>query len=205
MLRVGLTGSIAVGKSYVSNLLAELGCHVLDADQTARELVAPGMPGLQLIINVFGRDVLRADGTLDRAQLGRIIFADEAQRARLNGLLHPLIMTAQNEWLNVRAAEDPRGVAVIDAALMIESGGYRRFDKLIVVHCQPDAQLERLMLREGIERAEAERRIAAQMAQAEKMRHADFLIDTSAGFGATRTQTEAIYEQLRQLAVASES
>ncbi len=201
MLRVGLTGSIAVGKSYVSNLLAEMGCHVLDADQTARAVVAPGTPGLQQIIVAFGRDVLRADGTLDRAQLGRIVFADEAQRARLNALLHPLIMSAQDEWLNERERADMHGVAVIDAALMIESGGYRRFDKLLVVHCQPEAQLARLMQREGIERAEAERRIAAQMPQAEKMRYADFLIDTSGGFEPTRTQTEAVHEQLRALAM----
>ncbi len=205
MLSVGLTGSIAVGKSYVADLLAGLGGHVLDADRTAREVVAPGTPGLQQVINAFGRDVLRADGALDRAQLGRIVFADATQRVRLNGLLHPLIMAVQDAWLDARAAEDPRGIAVIDAALMIESGGYRRFNKLIVVHCQPATQLERLMLREGIERAEAERRIAAQMAQEEKMRHADYLIDTSDGFAATRTQTETVYEQLHALAVSSES
>ncbi len=201
MLRVGLTGSIAVGKSYVSRLLAGLGCHVLDADQTARAVVAPGTPGLQKIIAAFGRDVLRADGTLDRAQLGRVVFADEAQRARLNALLHPLIMSAQDEWLSERAAADPDGVAVIDAALMIESGGYRRFDKLIIVHCRPEVQLARLMARERLDRAEAERRIAAQLPQAEKMLYADFLIDTSGDFETTRTQTEAIYEKLRTLAV----
>ncbi len=200
MLRVGLTGSIAVGKSYVSRVLAELGCHVLDADQTARAVVEPGTTGLSLIVEAFGPDMLRADGTLDRAQLGRIIFADEAQRARLNALLHPLIISAQDAWLSARAAADPQGVAVIDAALMIESGGYRRFDKLIVVHCQPETQIERLMQREHIERAEAERRIAAQMPQTEKMRYADFLIDTSGDYASTRAQTEAVYAQLRQLA-----
>ncbi|HYX41295.1 MAG TPA: dephospho-CoA kinase, partial [Pyrinomonadaceae bacterium] len=166
MLRVGLTGSIAVGKSYVSQVLAELGCYMLDADTTARALVAPGTSGLQKIVETFGPEVLRADGTLDRAKLGAIVFKDERQRQRLNALLHPLIMAAQDEWLNARAAADPRGVAVIDAALMIESGGYRRFDKLIVVHCQPRVQLERLMQRERITRAEAEQRIAAQMPQA---------------------------------------
>ncbi len=200
MLRVGLTGSIAVGKSYVSRVLAELGCHVIDADQTARAVVAPGTEGLRKIVAAFGQDVLQADGTLDRAALGRIVFADEAQRTRLNALLHPLIMAAQDEWLRARAAADPRGVAVVDAALMIESGGYGRFDKLIVVHCRPDVQLERLMKREQITRAVAERRIAAQMPQAEKMRYADFLIDTSEGFDDTRAQTAAVYEKLRALA-----
>ena len=204
MLRVGLTGSIAVGKSYVSQVLAELGCYMLDADTTARALVAPGTSGLQKIVETFGPEVLRADGTLDRAKLGAIVFKDERQRQRLNALLHPLIMAAQDEWLNARAAADPRGVAVIDAALMIESGGYRRFDKLIVVHCSPEVQLERLMQRERITRAAAEQRIAAQMAQTEKMRYADFLIDTSDGFERTRQQTEAVYEQLRSLAADTE-
>ena len=200
MLRVGLTGSIAVGKSYVSQVLAELGCHVLDADQTARAVVAPGTPGLQQIVEMFGPEVLHADGTLDRAKLGAIVFADERARARLNALLHPLIMAAQDEWLNACALADPRGVAVIDAALLIESGGYRRFDKLIVVHCRPRVQLERLLRRERITRAAAEQRIAAQMSQAEKMRYADFLIDTSDGFERARRQTEAVYKELRSLA-----
>ena len=200
MLRVGLTGSIAVGKSYVSRVLAKLGCHVLDADQTARAVVAPGTEGLRLIVEAFGRDVLSADGTLDRARLGQIVFADETQRLRLNGLLHPLIMAAQDAWLNERAAADPRGIAVVDAALMIESGGYRRFDKLIVVHCRPDVQLERLLRRDAVTRAEALRRIAVQMPQAEKLRYADYLIDTSGDYDATRAQTEAVYAQLRALA-----
>src|SRR2546421_11105669 len=121
---------------------------MLDEDTPARALVAPGTSGLQKIVETFGPEVLRADGTLDRAKLGAIVFKDERQRQRLNALLHPLIMAAQDEWLNARAAADPRGVAVIDAALMIESGGYRRFAKLIVVHCSPEGQLERLMSRE---------------------------------------------------------
>jgi dephospho-CoA kinase len=200
MLRVGLTGSIAVGKSNVARVLAELGCHVLDADQTARAVVAPGADGLRMIVAAFGNDVLRADGTLDRAALGRIVFADEQARLRLNAILHPLIMAAQDEWLKARGREDPQGVAVIDAALMIESGGYRRFDKLIVVHCRPEVQLERLMRREKITRAEAEQRIAAQMPQAEKMSYADYLIDTSDGYDTARAQTIAVYEKLRTLA-----
>jgi dephospho-CoA kinase len=203
MLRVGLTGSIAVGKSHVSQVLAELGCHVLDADRTARAVVAPGTLGLAKIVEAFGPEVLRADGSLERAKLGAIVFSDEAQRQRLNALLHPLIMAAQDEWLNACAIEDPHGIAVVDAALLIESGGYRRFDKLIVVHCRPEVQLERLMRRERTTRVEAEQRIAAQMPQAEKMRYADFLIDTSGDFAATRAQTEAVYENLRALAASA--
>ena len=200
MLRVGLTGSIAVGKSYVSAVLAELGCHVLDADKTAREVVAVGTPGLRALVESFGREVLLADGSLDRARLGTIIFADESKRTLLNSLLHPYIIAAQDEQLRQWEREDPRGIAVVDAALMIESGGYRRFDKLIVVHCRPSIQAERLMARNSLSLEEAERRIRAQMPQEEKMRYADFLIDTSEGFEPTRRQTIEVYEALRALA-----
>jgi dephospho-CoA kinase len=200
MLRVGLTGSIAVGKSFVSSVLAGLGCHVLDADQTAREVVAPGGVGLRRVVEAFGAEILTAGGALDRARLGRIVFADEAKRQLLNSILHPLIIAAQDEWLRGREREDPSGVAVIDAALMIESGSYGRFDKLIVVHCRDEVQLERVMRRDKLSREEAGRRVAAQMPQAEKMRYADFLIDTSGTHEETRAQTVKVYERLRELA-----
>lgn len=199
MLRVGLTGSIAVGKSFVSSVFAELGCHVLDADATAREVVAVGTRGLGAVVRAFGPSVLRPDGTLDRAYLGALVFADEKKRLLLNSILHPLIISAQDEQLRKWEEQDALGIAIIDAALMIESGGYRRFDKLIVVHCRPEIQLERLMARSSISREEAEGRIAAQMPQEEKMRYADILIDTSAGFEDTRRRTEEVYRQLREI------
>ena len=200
MLRVGLTGSIAVGKSFVSARLAELGCHVLDADRTAREVVAARTPGLNAVVEAFGAEVLLPDGSLDRARLGAIIFADAEKRALLNSILHPYIIAAQDEQLRRWEGVDPRGIAVVDAALMIESGGYRRFDKLIVVHCRPEMQIERLMTRDSLAREEAERRINAQMPQEEKKRYADFLIDTSEGFGPTLRRVEEVYEALRGLA-----
>ena len=200
MLRVGLTGSIAVGKSFVSSVLAELGCHVLDADQTAREVVAPGSAGLRAVAEAFGGEVVRADGTLDRARLGSVVFADEAKRQLLNSILHPLIISAQDEWVREREREDPRGIAVVDAALMIETGSYRRIDKLIVVHCEEAAQLARLMSRDGLTREEAARRVAAQMPQREKMSRADFLVDSSGTREQTRRQVVKIYEELRALA-----
>ncbi|HEY3582140.1 MAG TPA: dephospho-CoA kinase, partial [Pyrinomonadaceae bacterium] len=138
MLRVGLTGSIAVGKSYVASVFAELGAHVLDADHTAREVVLPGSPGLAATVNAFGQEVLNADGTLNRQQLGALVFADEEKRQQLNHLLHPFIIARQDEILASWEAEDPDGIGIVDAALMIESGGYKRFDKLIVVHCRPE-------------------------------------------------------------------
>lgn len=203
MLRAGLTGSIAVGKSFVTSVFAGLGCHVLDADQTAREAVAPGSEGLRAVVAEFGAEVLRPDGALDRAKLGAIVFADEAKRVRLNALLHPLIISAQDEWMRQRAAEDPRGIGIVDAALMIETGSYKRFDKLIVVHCRSELQLERLVKRDGLTMAEAERRIAAQMPQEEKKRFADYLIDTSNGFEETRALVAAVYERLKALTTES--
>src|SRR5258707_13144206 len=143
MLKVGLTGSIAVGKSFVLGVLAELGCYVLDADATAREMVAPGTPGLKAVVDAFGDEILDSDGRLDRAKLGAIVFADEPKRLRLNSLLHPFIISAQDEQMRHWEQEDPQGIAVVDAALMIESGGYRRFDRLVVVYCLPEVQFER--------------------------------------------------------------
>jgi dephospho-CoA kinase len=200
MLRVGLTGSIATGKSFVSGVLGEFGCHVIDADRVAREVVAPGTEGLRRIVEAFGQKVLTPEGALDRATLGGIVFADEKLRELLNSILHPLIIEAQDERLREFEEVDPEGVAVVDAALMIESGGYRRFEKLIVVHCRPELQRRRLIERDGMSEESAERRIASQMPQEEKLRYADFRIDTSHGFEDTRRRTEEVYAALHELA-----
>lgn len=199
MLKVGLTGSIAVGKTFVCEILRERGAFVLDADQTAREVVAPESRGWQLIVDNFGKDVLQSDNTINRAKLGALVFADEGRRQLLNSIVHPLVIEAQNEWLSSIENDSPEAIAVIDAALMIESGGYARFDKLIVVWCEPEIQIERLMARNGLSRPEALQRIGAQMPQEEKKRFADFLIDTTGGFEAARRQTVEVFEQLRLL------
>lgn len=196
MLRVGLTGSIGIGKSFVASIFVELGCHVLDADHTAREVVMPGTAGLEALTKEFGEEILNTDGTLDRKRLGALVFADENQRQRLNHILHPFIIARQDEILREWEREDPKGIGIVDAALMIESGGYKRFDKLIVVHCRPEVQLERLMLRDKLSREEAERRINSQMSQEEKQKFADYLIDTSDGFDPTRSRTVEVYNQL---------
>lgn len=202
MLKVGLTGSIAVGKSFVLGILAELGCRILDADATAREVVTPGTAGLNAVVEAFGKEIVLEDGTLDRVSLGKIVFADEKKRQRLNSLLHPFIIAAQDDQIRQWEQEGSSGIAVVDAALMIESGGYRRFDKLIVVYCRPEVQLARLIAREGLSPEDSERRIAAQMSQEEKKKYADFLIDTSEGFEDTRRQTEAVFQELHALAQA---
>lgn len=196
MLRVGLTGSIGVGKSYVAGVLAELGCHVLDADQAAREVVSPGSPGLSAVVGAFGESVLQKDGTLDRKQLGSVIFADRSKRELLNSLLHPFIIALQDQQMREWEARHPKGIAVVDAALMIESGGFKRFDKLIVVHCRQEVQIERLMARDKLTREEARNRIDAQMPQEAKQKFADYLIDTSEGFESAQKRTGEVYEEL---------
>jgi len=199
MLKVGLTGSIAVGKSFVCSMFRELGCDVLDADQTARDVVLPGTAGLKKITDHFGNDILKENGELDRAKLGAIVFADRESREMLNSIVHPLVFEAQDCWFTDREAKNPDGIAIVDAALMIESGGYKRFTKLIVVWCEPAIQLKRLMARDAISEAEARRRIDAQMPQDEKKKYADFLIDTSNGYEDTRRQAAEIFERLNVL------
>ncbi len=205
MLKIGLTGSIAVGKTYVCTVFRELGCHILDADVTAREVVEHGTPGLRQIVEHFGEGVLDADGRLDRKKLGEIVFADADKRQLLNSVVHPLVREKQNAWLEKTEAADPNGIAIIDAALMIESGGYKRLNKLIVVWCEADIQLRRLMERDGLDAESAMRRINAQMPQEDKKRFADHLIDTSKGFDDTRMQTERVFTALLAEAKASQN
>jgi dephospho-CoA kinase len=199
MLKVGLTGSIAVGKSFVLEVFRELGCAVLDADKTAREVVEPGLPAFDEVVQTFGKEVVTADGSLDRPKLGAIVFDDAAKRELLNSIVHPRVIEAQDRWLQAAEKDQPHGIAVVDAALMIESGGYKRFDKLIVVWCEPAVQLERLIRRNGLDEAEAKKRIAAQMSQEEKKGYADFLIDTSTEREETRQQTVEIFNRLKLL------
>ena len=197
MLKVGLTGSIAVGKSFVCDVFRELGCHVLDADKTAREVVEPGTDGLLQVVTEFGKDILTDDGELDRKKLGSIVFRDEEKRQLLNSIVHPLVIDAQDRWIEAFQKTNPDGIAVIDAALMIESGGYKRFDKLIVVWCEPAIQLKRLMLRDNLTEIDAKKRIDAQMPQDAKKQFADYLIDTSGGFDETRKQTIDVFQELK--------
>ena len=202
MLKVGLTGGIASGKTFVVGLLRDFGCYVLDADATAHQVMEPGQPAHAEIVAHFGAEILDPAGRIDRPRLGAIVFADAGERAALNAIVHPRVYEAQALWLAEVAARDPRAIAVIDAALMIETGSWRRFDQLVVVHCQPEIQLARLMERNGLTREGAEARIAAQLPVAEKLRYANFTIDTSAGFDDTRRQVELLYRQLRELAAS---
>jgi len=197
MLKVGLTGSIAVGKSTVCDIFRELGCHILDADKVARAAVEPGSTGLDRIIKEFGPGVLQPDGSLDRPKMGAIIFGDAAKRTLLNSIVHPIVLDHQDRWIEDTEASDPDGIAIIDAALMIESGGSKRFDELIVVWCEPAVQLKRLMLRDNLSEPEALERINAQMPQDEKKKFATHLIDTTHRIGATRVRVTEVFEHLR--------
>jgi len=199
MLRVGLTGGIATGKSYVGKVLQELGCELIDADRVAHAVIEPGQPAYDELIVEFGPTILDAEGRIDRARLGAIVFADAARRARLNAIVHPRVYETQAVWLSEVAARDPRAIAVIDAALMIETGSYRRFDQLIVVHCRPELQLARLQERNGLTLEAAQLRIDAQMPNHEKLAYANFVIDTSTSFEETRRQTEAVFHSLCQV------
>jgi dephospho-CoA kinase len=202
MLKVGLTGSIAVGKSYVVSVLAELGCVTFDADKIAHSVMEPGRPAYEDIVREFGEGVLAPNGSIDRQKLGGIVFANEQSRIRLNEIVHPRVIDEQNRLLREAEAQNPDGIAIIDAALMIESGGYKRFDKLIVVYCDRETQIVRLMQRNHITNEDAERRVAAQMTSDEKRSYADYQIDTSGTFDDTRRRVVEVLDALKRLASA---
>lgn len=190
----GLTGGIASGKSTVSGILRELGAHVIDADLLAREVVEPGTPGLQQVVERFG-DVLAPDGTLDRKRLGARVFASEAERRALEAILHPRIQAAflEKTWA---LGEEGVQVVVYDAALLFERGLDAALTATIVVWVPAEVQLERLMARDGISRQEAEARIASQAPLDQKRERASHVIDNSGTREETRAQVEALWARL---------
>ncbi|MEE9275185.1 MAG: dephospho-CoA kinase [bacterium] len=198
MLRAGLTGGIASGKTTVSRTLSRLGIPVFDADEIAREAVAPGTEGLAAVVEAFGPEVLAPGGELDRKRLGELVFADAAKRSRLEEILHPRIMAEQDRLLDEAEAAGESSVAVVDAALMIESGGWRRFDRVVVVDCGESLQIERLMRRDGIGEADARARLRAQIPLSEKVKLADKVIDSRGSLEETEAQVEALADWLRE-------
>jgi len=195
-LLVGLTGGIATGKSTVSTMFAHLGAKVVDADLLAREVVMPGQPALAEIVSKFGAGVLQPDGHLDRKKLGTIVFGDPERRKRLEQITHPAIHTRQQRVLSVYEEEAFEGVVLWDAAVLIESGGHKRMDKLVVVLTDPDTELARLMARDGMGKQEARGRIAAQMPVAEKAKLADYVIDNSGTRAETERRVRLVYGKL---------
>jgi dephospho-CoA kinase len=194
-LLVGLTGGIATGKSTVSETLRRLGAVVLDADRLAHEVVEPGQPALAAIVREFGREVLRADGTLDRKRVAAIVFAEPERRKKLEAITHPAIRERFLARLADLEAQDFEGLVFWDAPVLIEAGGHKAMDRLVVVLTDAATQLERAVGRDG-DRADAERRIANQMSLGEKAKLADHVIDNSGDRAATDARTREVYAAL---------
>lgn len=197
---VGLTGGIASGKSTVSAMLAEAGIPVIDADRLAREAVEPGRPAFREVVEAFGREVVGPDGHLDRKRLAGIVFADPAARARLESIVHPRVFEGERAALAHLARGQPGGVVVVDAALLLEAGNHRWMDAVVLVLAPREAQIERLVARDRLSRAEAEARLAAQWPLEAKRPYADYEIDNGGSLESTRRQVAAMVEALRRRA-----
>lgn len=200
MLRVGLTGGIASGKSTVGRMLGELGCRVIDSDRITRQLFEAGSAVNTAVAEAFGPRVVASDGSIDRKILGELVFENTELRQKLNSIVHPAINQRQSEFLAQAAAEDSHAIGIVEAALIVEVGTYKNYDKVIVVTCSPKIQRERLRERSGLTPQQIETRIASQMPLEEKIKVADFVIDNSGDIGKTRQQVEEVYRQLRAIA-----
>jgi dephospho-CoA kinase len=195
VIRVGLTGGIATGKSYCLSRFAALGVPVIDADLLARDAVAPDSPGLALVRARFGPSVMRADGSLDRAALAAIVFNDPAARGDLESIVHPEVYRRISEWF----ANQPAGtrMAVADIPLLFETGHEHDFDAIVVCACDPAEQMRRLIERDGLSRSAAEARLAAQWPIGEKMARADYVIRTDGDFESTEGQVRSVWRRLK--------
>lgn len=202
MLKIGLTGGIACGKSFVLNEFRRLGVRCIDADDVAHQVILPGEPAYRDIVEHFGTGILGDDSAIDRTKLGAAVFGNERQRQRLNGIVHPRIhqeLDRRLARLEKDAGSEPV-LAMVDAALMVETGSYRKYDCVVVVSCRPEQQLERLLGRDGLTREEAQARIASQMSIEEKVRFGDFVIDNSGDRDRTCERVREAHRQLLQLA-----
>jgi dephospho-CoA kinase len=192
MTRVGLTGGIGAGKSTAAGILAELGAVIIDADQLARDAVAPGSAGLAAVIAEFGPDVVTQDGQLDRHGMASRVFSDEVQLARLNAIVHPIVGARSAELLS---AAPSGAIVVYDVALLVENGLQDGFDEIVVVDAPDDVRIERLTER-GMDAADAARRIASQATREQRLAVADYVIDNAGDFAALASQTEAVWQAL---------
>jgi len=197
MLKVGLTGGLACGKSFVGEALAALGCHVLEADRLGHEVMAPGGEAYTPVVQAFGAGIVTQSGEIDRRLLGALVFDHPERLALLNSLVHPPVVAREEAWLEQMAGEDPHGIAVVEAAILIETGSYKRFDKLILVTCDEARQVERSMKRDGLTREAVRARLSRQMPLRQKREFADFVVDTSGTKEDTLDRVRAVYETLR--------
>lgn len=196
MLRVGLTGGIGSGKSEVSRRLVARGAVLIDADLLAREVVEPGTPGLAAIVEAFGREVLLADGALDREALGRIVFADPEQRKRLNAIVHPLVGAATTARFEAALAADPAAIVVHDVPLLVESGLGRAYDAVVVVAARPETQLHRLVALRGMTEADARARMAAQASLEDRLAVATHVIWNDVALDELDAQVDEVWRAL---------
>lgn len=197
ILRVGLTGGIASGKSTVARNLAELGAFVVDADQLAHEMMQPGGPAYDRVVRRFGRDILDDDGRIVRARLARQVFGDDRARLDLNSMVHPEVRAETERRIAECASEGRATIAVFDAALLVESGRHRDFHRVVVVRCRRETQIRRILARDGRSTADAEARIDSQAPMEDKLAVADYVIDTEGTLREARKRVEAVYAALR--------
>jgi dephospho-CoA kinase len=209
-LRVGLTGGLACGKSTVGAMMVAHGAHLIQADTIAHELMRPGQPVYDEVVRHFGTEIVQSDGTIDRAKLAQLAFG-WGRIQELNRIVHPAVIQYQQEWMAKLEQQYPGSIVVVEAALIFEAGVNNRFDKLVVVTCTPVQKIERYVGRvtqrentdAAIARAEAERRLTAQLPDDEKVKAADFVIDNSGDLVATEAQVKALMQNLRAASAAS--
>jgi dephospho-CoA kinase len=199
MLKVGLTGGLASGKTFVGEALASSGCLLIQADELGHETLAPGGEAYDAVVREFGREILTDDGLIDRQHLAAQAFGSPGRLARLNALVHPPVVRREEELIAEFTAREPRGIAVVEAAILIETGSYKRFDRIILVWCAVEQQVERALRRDGAVEADVRARISRQMPLEEKRKFADFVIDTSGRKEDTWRQARAVYEALRRI------
>jgi len=199
MLKVGLTGGMACGKSFVAAELSKLGCHIIEADEVGHEVLEPGGEAYDAVVAGFGPEILDAHGRIDRTRLGARVFGDPAQLEKLNAIVHPAVRTRATRAFAEIGARDPHGIVVYVAAILLESGAYREVDKIIVVSCGRAQQMERAMHRPDATEAGVLARLERQMPLEKKKEFADYIIDTSGAKEDTLRQTDMVYRELRRL------
>jgi dephospho-CoA kinase len=199
MLLAGLTGGLASGKSFIGQVLEQCGCHLIRADDLGHEVLALGGPAYAGVLAEFGNDILKDDGAIDRRRLGALVFADATRLARLNDLVHPHVFALQEARISEIAVREPDAIVVVEAAIMIETGSYKRYAAIILAVCPPETQIERAMKRDGLTRNEALARMSRQMPLAEKIPYARFVIDTGGTKEETAKRVREVYESLRAM------
>ena len=202
MLKLGLTGGIASGKSAVGEMFVKLGAHLIQSDAVAHWLMQPGHAVYEEVVRRFGREILNPDRTINRPRLAEAAFGARLPRVKeLNEIVHPAVIAHENEWMEEIGQRDPKAIAIVEAALILEAGAADRFDCFIVVTCHPEQRILRYARRLGISedaaRAEVTRRMAAQIPDEEKIKAADFVIDNSGSLDATEQQVQRVFAELR--------